>query len=163
MREPTYTRVLCAQEHEVVADPVPWTPAILLCVLPMQENVAAGLLLASGWDPETQSLADPMCGSGTLVIEAALIAMRRAPGLLAMGISGGESLSSLLFLLLLLLSLLLSTFLPSLLSSLLPLSSCYLHNVSVTLSLLQLLPLSLFPCYHFVIAIIIPLSSFRLL
>lgn len=51
----------------------------------LKENVAAGLLLASGWDPETQSLVDPMCGSGTLVIEAALIAMRRAPGLVAMG------------------------------------------------------------------------------
>lgn len=46
----------------------------------LKENVAAGLLLASGWDPETQALADPMCGSGTLVIEAALIALRRAPG-----------------------------------------------------------------------------------
>lgn len=46
----------------------------------LKENVAAGLLLASGWNPETQALADPMCGSGTLVIEAALIALRRAPG-----------------------------------------------------------------------------------
>lgn len=56
----------------------------------LKENVAAGLLLASGWDSETQSLADPMCGSGTLVIEAALIAMRRAPGLVAMGAFSGE-------------------------------------------------------------------------
>ncbi|CAM9955913.1 unnamed protein product, partial [Scytosiphon promiscuus] len=55
----------------------------------LKENVAAGLLLASGWDPETQGLADPMCGSGTLVIEAALIALRRAPGLVAMGAYGG--------------------------------------------------------------------------
>ncbi|CBJ31304.1 conserved unknown protein [Ectocarpus siliculosus] len=55
----------------------------------LKENVAAGLLLASGWDPETQALADPMCGSGTLVIEAALIALRRAPGLVAMGAYGG--------------------------------------------------------------------------
>lgn len=70
----------------------PCAPAILLCVLRLQGNVAAGLLLESGWDPETQSLADPMCGSGTPVTEAALIAMRRAPGLLAMGTSGGESL-----------------------------------------------------------------------
>lgn len=51
----------------------------------LKENVAAGLLLASGWDPDTQALADPMCGSGTFLIEAALIAMRRAPGLVAMG------------------------------------------------------------------------------
>lgn len=57
----------------------------------LKENVAAGLLLASGWDPEAQSLADPMCGSGTLVIEAALIAMRRAPGLVAMGAFGGKN------------------------------------------------------------------------
>lgn len=57
----------------------------------LKENVAAGLLLASGWDPETEALADPMCGSGTLVIEAALIAMRRAPGLVAMGAFGGKS------------------------------------------------------------------------
>ncbi|CAM9388054.1 unnamed protein product [Choristocarpus tenellus] len=62
-------------------------------VASLKENIAAGLLLASKWDPETQTLADPMCGSGTLVIEAALIAMRRAPGLVAMGrfsdITGG--------------------------------------------------------------------------
>lgn len=56
----------------------------------LKENVAAGLLLASGWDPETQALADPMCGSGTLVIEAALIAMHRAPGLVAMGAFSGK-------------------------------------------------------------------------
>lgn len=49
----------------------------------LKENVAAGLLLASGWDPDTQTLADPLCGSGTFLIEAALIAMRRAPGLVA--------------------------------------------------------------------------------
>lgn len=54
----------------------------------LKENVAAGLLLASGWNPEEQSLADPMCGSGTLLIEAALIATRRAPGLLALGAWG---------------------------------------------------------------------------
>ncbi|CAM9720570.1 unnamed protein product [Chrysoparadoxa australica] len=51
----------------------------------LKETIAAGLLLASSWDPDTQSLADPMCGSGTLAIEAALIAMRRAPLLQAMG------------------------------------------------------------------------------
>ncbi|CAM9720729.1 unnamed protein product, partial [Discosporangium mesarthrocarpum] len=54
-------------------------------VASLKENLAAGLLLASGWDPDTQTLCDPMCGSGTLAIEAALIAMRRAPGLVAMG------------------------------------------------------------------------------
>lgn len=51
----------------------------------LKENVAAGLLILSGWDPETQPLCDPMCGSGTFVIEGASIAMHRAPGLQALG------------------------------------------------------------------------------
>ncbi len=48
---------------------------------PMRETVAASLLMASGWDPATP-LVVPMCGSGTLAIEGALIASGRAPGLL---------------------------------------------------------------------------------
>ncbi len=36
--------------------------------------------MKSGWTPET-ALADPMCGSGTLVIEAAMMAAEIAPGL----------------------------------------------------------------------------------
>jgi putative N6-adenine-specific DNA methylase len=47
---------------------------------PLRESVAAALILASEWDPATTFL-DPMCGSGTLPIEAALIALDRAPGL----------------------------------------------------------------------------------
>ena len=51
---------------------------------PLKENVAAGVLLRSGW-PELAAqgaeFLDPMCGSGTFVIEAALIASDRAPGL----------------------------------------------------------------------------------
>lgn len=47
---------------------------------PLRETLAAGLLLASGWDGSTP-LIDPMCGSGTIPIEAALIARRMAPGL----------------------------------------------------------------------------------
>lgn len=47
---------------------------------PLNEVLAAGLITLSGWDPETPFV-DPMCGSGTLVIEAALIAKRKAPGL----------------------------------------------------------------------------------
>lgn len=47
---------------------------------PMQETLAAGCAMASGWDPATPFIA-PMCGSGTPAIEAALIAKRRAPGL----------------------------------------------------------------------------------
>jgi len=52
---------------------------------PLKETLAAAMLLRSGW-PETfasgGSLVDPMCGSGTLVIEGALLAARVAPGLL---------------------------------------------------------------------------------
>jgi putative N6-adenine-specific DNA methylase len=46
---------------------------------PLSEAVAAGLLLLSSWDRES-SLLDPMCGSGTFVIEAAALAADRAPG-----------------------------------------------------------------------------------
>src|SRR5438309_490269 len=46
---------------------------------PLRETLAAALLLAAGWKGETP-LCDPLCGSGTIAIEAALIAMRRAPG-----------------------------------------------------------------------------------
>jgi len=48
---------------------------------PLKENLAAAIVLRSGWQPTTPLL-DPMCGSGTLLIEAALIACDRAPGLL---------------------------------------------------------------------------------
>jgi putative N6-adenine-specific DNA methylase len=46
---------------------------------PLRETLAAGLLLASGWDAASP-LADPFCGSGTIPIEAALLARRLAPG-----------------------------------------------------------------------------------
>jgi 23S rRNA (guanine2445-N2)-methyltransferase / 23S rRNA (guanine2069-N7)-methyltransferase len=51
---------------------------------PLKENVAAGMLMRSGWGEMAASGAqflDPMCGSGTLVIEAAMIAADIAPGL----------------------------------------------------------------------------------
>lgn len=48
---------------------------------PLNETLAAGILLLAGYDG-TEPLADPFCGSGTLLIEAALIATRTAPGLL---------------------------------------------------------------------------------
>ncbi|MFA5321635.1 MAG: class I SAM-dependent RNA methyltransferase [Smithella sp.] len=48
---------------------------------PMQEVLAASLILAAGWRGE-RNFINPMCGSGTLAIEAALIALNRAPGLL---------------------------------------------------------------------------------
>ncbi len=47
---------------------------------PLRETLAAALLLASGWDPRSPLL-DPMCGSGTIAIEGALLARRIAPGL----------------------------------------------------------------------------------
>ncbi|OHD64842.1 MAG: RNA methyltransferase [Spirochaetes bacterium RBG_13_51_14] len=48
---------------------------------PLRETLAASLLLAAGYDGSSP-LVNPMCGSGTLAIEAALIALNRAPGLL---------------------------------------------------------------------------------
>jgi len=49
-------------------------------VAPLRESLAAGLLRSLGYDGSTPFL-DPMCGSGTIAIEAALIAAGRAPGL----------------------------------------------------------------------------------
>jgi putative N6-adenine-specific DNA methylase len=48
---------------------------------PLRETLAAALLELSGWDGSVP-LVDPMCGAGTIVIEAALKACRRAPGLI---------------------------------------------------------------------------------
>jgi putative N6-adenine-specific DNA methylase len=47
---------------------------------PLRENLAAAMILASGWD-STSPLVDPFCGSGTILIEAALIAEDVPPGL----------------------------------------------------------------------------------
>src|SRR2546422_1864281 len=47
---------------------------------PLRETLAAALLLSAGVTGE-EPLCDPLCGSGTIAIEAALIAMRRAPGI----------------------------------------------------------------------------------
>ena len=46
---------------------------------PMQETLAAACIMAMGWDGKTPFLS-PMCGSGTPAIEAAMIAMNKAPG-----------------------------------------------------------------------------------
>ena len=46
---------------------------------PLNEVLAAGMILMTGWKGETDFI-DPMCGSGTLAIEAALIARNIAPG-----------------------------------------------------------------------------------
>ncbi len=50
---------------------------------PMLEALAAGVVYATGWDGQS-ALVNPMCGSGTLAIEAALIATNRKPGLFRM-------------------------------------------------------------------------------
>jgi putative N6-adenine-specific DNA methylase len=47
---------------------------------PLKENLAAGILRLSGWQPGTPLL-DPMCGSGTFLLEAAQMALDIAPGL----------------------------------------------------------------------------------
>jgi 23S rRNA (guanine2445-N2)-methyltransferase / 23S rRNA (guanine2069-N7)-methyltransferase len=52
---------------------------------PLKENLAAAILVRAGWPAVAESggaLLDPMCGSGTLVIEAALMVADQAPGLL---------------------------------------------------------------------------------
>ena len=46
---------------------------------PLRENLAAGIVALAGWTPGVAFL-DPMCGSGTIVAEAALMAADRAPG-----------------------------------------------------------------------------------
>ena len=50
-------------------------------IAPLNECLAAGMLLAAGYDGRMDFI-DPMCGSGTLCIEAAMIAFRVAPGLM---------------------------------------------------------------------------------
>ncbi len=47
---------------------------------PLKENLAAGILKMTGWQPE-MPLVDPMCGSGTFLLEAVQVALDRAPGL----------------------------------------------------------------------------------
>jgi putative N6-adenine-specific DNA methylase len=56
-----------------------WRPAVGRA--PLKENLAAGLIALTGWDG-TVPLADPLCGSGTFLIEAACRVLGRAPGLL---------------------------------------------------------------------------------
>ena len=51
---------------------------------PINEALAAGMLLLSGWNGQSDFY-DPMCGSGTLLIEAALIARNIAPGVYRQG------------------------------------------------------------------------------
>lgn len=74
-------------EHDVATVSVDTSGALLhrrgyrqqLAKAPLRETLAAAILIAAGWDGSTP-LTDPMCGSGTIAIEAALIARRVAPG-----------------------------------------------------------------------------------
>lgn len=55
----------------------------LLNVAPIKETLAAGMVSLSQYHPfENEAIVDPFCGSGTIVIEAAMIALNIAPGLL---------------------------------------------------------------------------------
>jgi len=47
---------------------------------PLKETLAAALVKLSGWRPNKDILYDPFCGSGTILIEAALIGANVAPG-----------------------------------------------------------------------------------
>jgi putative N6-adenine-specific DNA methylase len=49
-------------------------------IAPLNEALAAGLLLQTGWDGTTP-LVDPLCGSGTFLVEGAWMALNRPPGL----------------------------------------------------------------------------------
>jgi len=57
---------------------------------PLKENLAAGILSITGWKPG-QSLFDPMCGSGTFLIEAAQIALSIPPGAIRAGMYGDDA------------------------------------------------------------------------
>ena len=57
---------------------------------PLKENLAAGILSITGWKPG-QNLFDPMCGSGTFLIEAAQIALAIPPGAIRAGIYGDDA------------------------------------------------------------------------
>jgi putative N6-adenine-specific DNA methylase len=46
---------------------------------PLRENLAAGIIMLTGWQPDAPLL-DPMCGGATLLVEAAAMARGRAPG-----------------------------------------------------------------------------------
>ena len=57
---------------------------------PLNEVLAAGLVLLSGWDQKS-ALIDPLCGSATILTEAGLLAQRIAPGLFHQGKFGFEN------------------------------------------------------------------------
>ena len=56
---------------------------------PLKENLAAGILSITAWKP-SQTLFDPMCGSGTFLIEAAQMALAIPPGAIRAGMYGDD-------------------------------------------------------------------------
>jgi len=60
---------------------------------PLKENLAAGILSITGWKPG-QTLFDPMCGSGTFLIEAAQTVLAIPPGAIRAGMYGDDAKSS---------------------------------------------------------------------
>jgi putative N6-adenine-specific DNA methylase len=56
---------------------------------PLKENLAAGILSITAWQP-SQTLFDPMCGSGTFLIEAAQMALAIPPGAIRAGMYGDD-------------------------------------------------------------------------
>ncbi len=56
---------------------------------PLKENLAAGILAITGWQP-SQALFDPMCGSGTFLIEAAQVALGIPPGAIRAGLYSAD-------------------------------------------------------------------------
>ena len=52
-----------------------------MAVAPLRETLAAGLLLLSRWRPTDEALMDPFCGTGTILIEGAMMAKNIAPGI----------------------------------------------------------------------------------
>jgi putative N6-adenine-specific DNA methylase len=57
---------------------------------PLKENLAAGILSITGWSP-SQTLFDPMCGSGTFLIEAAQMTLAIPPGAIRAGMYGDDA------------------------------------------------------------------------
>src|SRR5436305_1888888 len=71
-----------ARDVQAIAGGVEWdsdAAGVLAANLRLRETLAAGLLALAGWDPAREPLVDPMCGSGTIVLEAASIALGRLP------------------------------------------------------------------------------------
>ena len=78
-------KFMCTLMYDLVGEPLHIRGyRVSTTEAPIKENLAAGLLKIMKWNPETEGFIDAMCGSGTLVIEAALIAGNIPPSYLRM-------------------------------------------------------------------------------